>query len=190
MPRVTTEPSDRPVGRRARPSTLARRGSWFAVVVLVGGVAASGCAGGADQLDMARVRRAVDTRAQTNYPGVTLGRVRCPTTVDKRRRGSFVCTLPVGGATLRIRVTQVDANGRLRLEAQQAVIQKAAAEYFVTGHASITSTVSCGAQPVLVLAPGARFPCTVTFNDGTMQTVTVRVVDTAGTVALETPPRS
>jgi hypothetical protein len=188
LPSVTTEPNDPPVaGVHHRGG--APRASWFALVFLVGAVAASACAGGADQLDMARVRQAVDTRAQTNYPGVTLGRSHCPSAVDKRRGASFVCILPIGGSTLRIRVTQLDANGHVRLEAQEAVIQKAAAEFFVGGHTSITSTVACGTQPVLVLAPGARFPCTVTFNDGTMQMVTVRVVDTAGTVALEAPPK-
>lgn len=149
-------------------------------------VAVCACAG-AEQLDVARVRRAVDTRARVEYPGVALGRTRCPNTVEKRRGASFVCTLPVGGATLRVRVAQRDANGHVRLEAQQAVLQKPSVEQFVAQHASIAATVTCGTRAVLVLAPGARFPCSVSFNDGTMETVAVRVVDTAGTVALEAP---
>lgn len=155
-------------------------------MVTVGVLAVSACAG-ADQLDVARVRRAIDTRARVEYPGVVLGRTRCPNTVEKRRGTSFVCTLPVGGATLRVRVAQRDANGGVRLEAQQAVIQKPSVEQFVVQHASIAATVSCGTRAVLVLAPGARFPCSVSFHDGSAETVTVRVVDTAGTVALEAP---
>jgi hypothetical protein len=187
---VTAEPVDASrLGRVRR--RWARPRQWWLVVLAVGAVAATACAGGADQLDVARVRRAVDTRARVNYPGVTVGRIRCPATVDRRRGASFVCTVPVGGGTLRVRVVQIDAKGNVQLEAEQAVIQKAAAEFFVTQHASVAATVTCGTQPVLVLAPGARFPCTVAFHDGTpAQTVTVRVVDTAGTVVLEAPAKA
>jgi hypothetical protein len=59
----------------------------------------------------------------------------------------------------------------------------------VAQHASISAVVNCGTQAVLVLAPGARFPCSVSFTDGTMQTVSVRVVDTAGTVVIEAPAK-
>jgi uncharacterized protein (UPF0212 family) len=156
------------------------------VVTLIG---LSACTSGPDQLDVARVRRAVDSRARLDYPGVALGQTRCPKAVDKRRGASFVCTVPVGNLKLRVRVAQRDANGHIQLAAQQAVIQKTAAEQFVAQHASISAMVSCGTQPVLVLTPGARFPCSVSFTDGTMQAVSVRVVDTAGTVVIETPAK-
>jgi uncharacterized protein (UPF0212 family) len=180
------------VSRRAARTGPAREtkrpGRWIALIVAVL-IGFSACASGADQLDVARVRRAVDTRARLDYPGVALGPTRCPKAVDKRRGASFVCTVPVGNLRLRVRVAQRDANGHIQLAAQQAVIQKMSAEQFVALHASISATVSCGTQPVLVLAPGARFPCSVSFTDGTMQAVSVRVVDTGGTVVIETPPK-
>jgi hypothetical protein len=42
---------------------------------------------------------------------------------------------------------------------------------------------------VLVVAPGTRISCAVTYTDGTMQTVALRVIDTAGTVVIEVPPK-
>jgi uncharacterized protein (UPF0212 family) len=138
---------------------------------------------------VARVRRTVATRARLDYPGVPLGQTRCPKGVEKRRGTSFVCTVPIGDQTLRIRVAQRDANGHVQLVAQQAVIEKPSVEQFVATHASIPATVNCGTQAVLVLAPGARLPCSVSFADGTMQTVSVRIVDTAGTVVIETPTK-
>jgi uncharacterized protein (UPF0212 family) len=177
-----------PVARTRPARGTTRRGRWVALLVgaLVG---LSACTSGPDQLDVARVRRAVDTRARLDYPGVPLGQTRCPKAVDKRRGGSFVCTVPVGSLKLRVRVAQRDANGHIQLAAQQAVIQKTSAEQFVAQHASISAVVNCGTQAVLVLAPGARFPCSVSFTDGTMQTVSVRVVDTAGTVVIEAPAK-
>ena len=176
------------VARTGAARETSRRARWVALFVaaLVG---LSACASGPDQLDVARVRRAVDARARLDYPGVALGLTRCPNTVDKRRGASFVCTVPVGNLKLRVRVAQRDANGHIQLAAQQAVIQKPSVEQFVAQHASISAMVSCGTQAVLVLEPGARFPCSVSFNDGTMQTVSVRVVDAAGTVVIETPAK-
>lgn len=185
---MTAVPGAAPHHHMSRRAATRPRWGWM-VVVTVGALGLCACAGGADQLDMARVRRAVDSRARVDYPGVPLGRTRCPTAVEKHRGTSFVCRVPLGGATLRVRVSQRDANGHVQLEAQQAVIQKPAVEQFVAQHASIAATVTCGTQAVLVLEPGARFPCSVSFNDGTMQTVTVRVVDPAGTVVLEPPAK-
>jgi uncharacterized protein (UPF0212 family) len=177
-----------PVARTHPARGTTRRRRWVALIIgaLIG---LSACASGPDQLDVARVRRAVDTRARADYPGVPLGRTRCPKAVDKRRGASFVCTVPVGDLKLRVRVAQRDANGHVQLAAQQAVIQKTSVEQFVAQHASISATVNCGTQAVLVLAPAARFPCSVSFTDGTMQTVSVRVVDTAGTVVIESPAK-
>jgi uncharacterized protein (UPF0212 family) len=174
---------------RSRPARGASRRGGSVALFVAALIGFSACASGPDQLDVARVRRAVDTRARLDYPGVPLGRTRCPNTVDKRRGASFVCTVPVADLRLRVRVSQRDANGHIQLAAQQAVIQKTSVEQFVAQHASISAMVSCGTQAVLVLAPGARFPCSVSFTDGTMQTVSVRVVDTAGTVVIETPPK-
>jgi uncharacterized protein (UPF0212 family) len=179
----------------AVPSALARapRGTsrgWRRVALLVGLlIGVSACTSGPDQLDVARVRRAVDARARLDYPGVPLGHTRCPSTVDKRQGASFVCTVPVANLKLQVHVAQRDANGHIQLAAQQAVIQKSSVEQFVAQHASISAMVTCGTQAVLVVAPGARLPCSVSFTDGTMQAVTVRVVDTAGTVVIETPAK-
>jgi hypothetical protein len=169
-------------------TTRPRSGWWLAPVVgaLIGLWA---CSSGPDLLDVARVGRVVTTRARRALPGVPLGRTRCPKEVEKRRGASFVCTVPVGGQTLRVRVAQRDAAGHIQLEAQEAVIQKPAIERFVAQHASISATVNCGARAVLVLAPGAHVPCSVSFVDGSMQAVSVRVVDAGGTVVIEAPAK-
>ena len=175
---------DAPVTSRCR---LTRRRTARAAILLGVLVGVSACSSGPDLLDGARVARVVTTRARLDFPGVALGKTRCPKTVEKRRGQAFVCTVAVGDQRLRVRVVQRDASGHLQLEAREAVIQKPAIEQFVGQHASISATVNCGPSPVLVLAPGAHVPCSVTFVDGTMQNVSVRVIDTAGTVALEAP---
>jgi hypothetical protein len=171
------------------PAATRPRWRWGAPLLVGALIGLSACASGPDRLDVARVGRAVAADARRDYPGVPLGRTRCPKEVDKRRGKSFVCTVPVGDQTLRVRVAQRDAKGHVQLEAQQAVIQKPSVEQFVAQHASIPATVSCGTQAVLVVPPGASVPCSVSFSDGTMQTVSVRIVDTAGTVVIETPTK-
>ncbi len=156
------------------------------VALLVG---LNACTSGPDLLDVGRVNHDVTTRAQRDYPNLTLGRTRCPKQVEKRRGTAFVCTVPVGDATLRIRVVQRDAAGHVQLEAQEAVIPKQAAEFLVTQRSSIPAKVDCGAHAVIVVPPGTRFPCTVNYADGTMQTVSLRIVDTAGTAVIEVPPK-
>jgi hypothetical protein len=158
----------------------------FVATVLVG---LSACGGGPDLLDVARVTRDVTTRARTGYPGLALGRTRCPKEVEKRKGRAFVCTVPVGDTTLRIRITQRDAAGHVLIQAQEAVIQKQTIEHFVAQHTSIAATVDCGMRVVLVVPPGTRLPCTVNYSDGTMQAVTVRILDTAGTAVIEPPPK-
>jgi hypothetical protein len=185
---VTASRATKPTHPFGATTTRPRWGWWLAPIVgaLIG---LNACSSGPDLLDVARVGRAVTTRARLDFPGIPLGRTRCPKQVEKRRGTTFVCTVPVGDQTLRVRVAQRDAAGHLQLEAQEAVIQKPTVERFVAQHASISATVNCGTRAVLVLAPGARVPCSVSFVDGTMQTVSVRVVDTAGTVVIEAPAK-
>ena len=177
-PTVTASPV-----RTSRPA----RGSTALLVALLVGLSA--CASGPDLLDVARVQRDVTTRAQRDYPKLTLGRTRCPRSVEKVRGRSFVCTVPVGDGTLRIRVRQRDGAGHVQLEAEEAVITKEAAEFFVAQRSSIPAKIDCGTRSVFVVPPGTRFPCTVSFVDGTMQSVSLRVLDTAGTVAIEVPAK-
>ena len=161
----------------------------MAALIVGAVIGLNACTAGHEQLDVVRVTRAIATRVRLDYPGVPLGQTRCPQQVEKRGGTSFVCTVPVGDQTLQVRVAQRDANGDVQIEAQQAVIQKRSVEQFVAQHASIPATVNCGAWVVMVLAPGASLPCSVSFADGTMQAVSVRIVDTAGTVVIETPTR-
>jgi hypothetical protein len=187
---VTRDVPKRRGGDTSGPMTTTRpRWRWGAVLIVGALIGLSACATGYGQLDVARVNRAVAIRVGLDYPGVPLGRTRCPKAVEKRRGKSFVCTVPVGDQTLRVRVAQRDASGHIQLTAQQAVIRKPTIEHFVAQHASISATVDCGARAVLVVPPGARLRCSVSFADGTMQTVSVRVVDTAGTVVIEAPPK-
>jgi Domain of unknown function (DUF4333) len=185
---VTATPGTETAPAGGAAPTRLQWGWWLAPIVgaLIG---LSACSSGPDLLDVARVNKTVSTRARVDFPGVALGRTRCPKQVEKRQGASFVCTVPVGDQTLRVRIVQRDAAGHLQLEAQEAVIQKPALESFVAVHASISAMVNCGTRPVLVLAPGASVPCSVSFSDGTMQTVSVRVIDTAGTVAIEAPAK-
>jgi hypothetical protein len=148
-------------------------------------VGLSACSSGPDLLDVARVDRDITTRARRDYPNLTLGRTRCPKQVEKRRGTSFACTVPVGDGTLRIRVVQSDAAGHVQLQALEAVIPKQAAEFLVAQRSSIPAKVDCGTRTVIVVPPGTRFPCTVSYVDGTMQTVSLRIVDTAGTAVIE-----
>ncbi len=169
--------------------TSRRTASWLPALVVAMLAGFTACASGPDVLDVARVNRDITSRARRDYPNLTLGRTRCPRQVEKRRGASFVCTVPVGDETLRIRVVQRDAAGHVQLEAQEAVIPKQAAEFLVAQRSSIPAKVDCGARAVIVAPPGTRFPCSVSYVDGTMQTVSLRIVDTAGTAVIEVPPK-
>ncbi|HEY6318668.1 MAG TPA: hypothetical protein VI462_12385, partial [Acidimicrobiia bacterium] len=141
-----------------------------------------GCGSGGG-LDVAAVQRAVTREASVAYPTLGVGVTRCG---GAGGQAQFRCTVHTATVPLHVAV-RTTRNGRLALDALDAVFPNVAAAYLVRANASISALVGCGTGPVTVAAPGATLPCTVAFADGTSETVQVRVLDAAGDARIETP---
>ena len=141
-----------------------------------------GCGGGGG-LDVAAVQRAVTREASVAYPTLGVGVTRCG---GAGGQAQFRCTVHTATVPLHVAV-RTTRNGRLALDALDAVLPNVAVAYLVRANASIPALVGCGTGPMTVAAPGATLPCTVGFADGTSETVQVRVLDAAGDARIETP---
>jgi hypothetical protein len=150
-----------------------------AVAILAALLASCASSGG---LDVAAVQRAITRQAAVTYPTLGVGTTRCAGTTQ----GAFRCTVHTASAPLRVAV-RTTRNGRLAVDALDAVIPNGAAAYLVNANASIPALIGCGPAVTTVVAPGAALACSVGFVDGTMETVQVRIVDAAGDARIETP---
>ena len=104
------------------------------------------CSSGTASLDEAKVTRALTRQTRHAYPGTTVGRARCP----KRITLPVTCTVELDGAPLRVRVSKVDHNGRLKFQALMAVLTGPALQYFLQAHLSLPATIDCGPSPVQI----------------------------------------
>ena len=160
-------------------SLMRRLGLLTLAVLAVSPVACS--SGGTASLDRAKVTRAVMRQTRHAYPGTTAGRARCP----KRIALPVTCTVEFDGAPLRVRVSRVHHNGKLKFQALTAVLTAPALQYFLQAHLSLPATIDCGPGPVHIIEPGGEIGCDVSFADGSKQSLRLRVMDVEGTIAIE-----
>jgi hypothetical protein len=163
-----------------RAQSLARPLGLLALAVLaISPVACS--SGGTASLDRAKVTRALMRQTRHAYPGTTAGRPRCP----KRITLPITCTVELEGAPLRVRVSRVHHNGKLKFQALTAVLTGPALQYFLQAHLSLPATIDCGPSPVQIIEPGGEIGCDVSFADGSKQSLRLRVMDVEGTISIE-----
>jgi hypothetical protein len=137
--------------------------------------------GGPASLDRAKVTRALMRQTRHAYPGTTAGRARCP----KRITLPITCTVELDGAPLRVRVSRLNHNAKLKFQALMAVLTGPALQYFVQAHLSLPATIDCGPSPVQVIEPGGEIGCDVSFADASKQSLRLRVMDVEGTISIE-----
>jgi prepilin-type processing-associated H-X9-DG protein len=159
-------------------SWLRRLGLLTLAVLAISPVA---CSSGSSGLDSARVTRALTVQTRRAYPGITIGKARCP----RRVTLPITCTVELDGTPLRVRVTKNHHNRKLKFQVSMAVLTNAALQYFLQAHLSLPATIDCGPKPVQVVEPGGELRCNVAFADGSQQSVGLRVMDVAGTVSIE-----
>ena len=163
-----------------RTQSLTARLVLLTVAVLaIGPVACS--SGGTPSLDRAKVTRALMRQTRHGYPGTTVGRARCP----KRITLPITCTVELDGTPLRVRVSSVHHNRKLKFQALTAVLTGPALQYFVQAHLSLPATIDCGPSPVQIIEPGGEIGCDVSFADGSKQSLRLRVMDVDGTISIE-----
>jgi hypothetical protein len=148
-------------------------------VLAVGPLACS--SGGTASLDRAKVTRALMQQTRHAYPGITVGRARCP----KRITLPMKCTVELDGAPLPVRVSRVHHNGRLKFQSLTAVLTGPALQFFLQAHLSLPATIDCGPSPVQIIEPGGEIGCDVSFADGSKQSLRLRVMDVEGTISIE-----
>ena len=93
--------------------------------------------------------------------------------------------MELDGAPLRVRVSKVHHDGKLKFQALMAVLTAPALQYFLQAHLSLPATIDCGPSAVQIIEPGGEFGCDVSFNDGSKQSLRLRVMDVEGTVSIE-----
>lgn len=175
-----------------RASARASGPTVLAVVLAAMGVAA-GCAEDADALDRAATERAVE-RVIGGRIDPVVDRVRCPAEIERGEGERVTCRalLADGGQEVRLRVSQVDEDGRLDVALLDAVLDPAdvATDLRRTLVSSFRREfeVDCGDGGPLVAAPDDTFTCTARDPDGERE-VTVTVTDAAGTLAYDVGER-
>lgn len=177
MPR--SGPDARRAGRRLAAAALA-------VTLVLGAATGCGRDDGPSHLDTAAteqaVEKAVDRRLETDVT-----RVRCPDEIVRGagRRVACQAILAKGQGQVRLRVRQSGTDTELDIELLDAVIdRKAVADDLrrqLVDRFHRRFTVDCGSARVDVVAPRSTFTCKAEDPAG-RRTVTVTVVDAAGTV--------
>jgi len=165
-----------------RAGAIGGRAAALTAVAVTVGALLVGCGGGR-ALDVAAVQRSITGHARAAYPTLGVGATRC---AQATGQGPFRCTVRTAGVPVHVTVRPT-RNGRLALDARDAVVPNAAAAYLVQANASIAALVGCGSGPTTVAAPGSVVTCTVGFVDGTTEPVQVRILDAAGDARIETP---
>jgi len=162
-----------------RAQSLPRRLGLLTLAVLA--ISPVACSSGTASLDEAKVTRALTRQTRHAYPGTTVGQARCP----KRITLPVTCTVELDGAPLRVRVSKVHHNGKLKFQASTAVLTGPALQYFLQAHLSLPATIDCGPSPVQIIEPGGELGCDVSFADGSKQSLRLRVMDVEGTISIE-----
>jgi len=162
-----------------RAQSLPRRLGLLTLAVLA--ISPLACSSGTASLDRAKVTRALVRQTRHAYTGTTVGRARCP----KHITLPTTCTVELDDAPLRVRVSRVHHNGKLKFQALMAVLTAPALQYFLQAHLSLPATIDCGPSAVQIIEPGGEFGCDVSFNDGSKQSLRLRVMDVEGTVSIE-----
>jgi hypothetical protein len=136
------------------------------------------------QLDSKRLAKQVTATVAPSYPDLPVTTVTCPKKIPRKAATVAICDADAGGLSLQFKVTQTDRKGNVTIESTQAVIPKARAEDLVRNNATLPVTVDCGPDAYIVRPPGFPFSCTATFNDGTVNQVTLSPTDVAGNVTI------
>lgn len=179
-PRLSADcPGRSQLGRGRRTLLVAASG----LVVLLG---LEACGEPAATLDSAATERAVD-RVIGDRIGPPVAEVQCPEEIARGSGKRFSCraVLEDGAGTIRLRVRQVDDDGRLQAEPIDAVVdtdvvaedlRATLVRAYLRGF-----TVDCGKAGPKVVEPDTKFTCDAKDSAGRRE-VAVTVVDAAGTL--------
>lgn len=193
---MTDRPPAAPPARWGRAAPLA-----LVVASLVLGGALAGCSEDATSLDAEATEQAVAEVVSARIGPEVLA-TRCPADIPLEARATVDCTLTLAATvgprapegevdpeevegTLRVRVTQVDAAGKLEVVLREAVLDTA--DVVLDLEAQLKATfersfdVSCGEVAHRVVAPEGTFTCRARDRAGP-RSVEVTVVDAAGTL--------
>jgi hypothetical protein len=123
--------------------------------------------------------------------GLAAPPVHCPKGIQVRTGQTFDCTTNLEGQPVTVHVTLNDNRGQFTFKPASAILIVARAASAIKTNVDQQTggptTVDCGTRQILVLAPGATFPCTA-LAAGVSRTVTVTVSDLQGNVRFQLAP--
>ncbi len=152
-------------------------------------VAVGACTQGAKSLDRAATERAVLAALADRVVPVP-SEVDCPANIDRGADEVVTCQalLPDQLGTVRVEVRQRDGGDGLNVSLIDAVIDRAAVAESLHGELveayGRSFTVTCGEAGPEVMAPGDRFDCEASDEQGS-RTVRAEVADSAGTITFD-----
>ncbi len=153
------------------------------------GLGAAGCAEEADTLDRAATQRAVEKVIDARLD-VDVDRVTCPADIPLGTGREVACRASLEGVDddLRLTVTQRGDEGELDVELLDAVVDPTDVAEDLHGQLvaefARSFLADCGDGGPQVVEPGETIEC-VARDAGSRRTVTVTVVDAAGTLRYE-----
>jgi hypothetical protein len=153
-----------------------------AFVVL--GVLAVGC-GSPKRLDAGVLERNLPSQLVADHPEVVTD-VACPRPIKKQAGLEVQCTAAIGGSPVVVTVTQLDDNGALRAVLDKPLLDVTASAATLAARLSkdlgVATTIECAGPAVRVLVVGEELSCTARDPSLRSRTITVTVLDDAGTL--------
>lgn len=160
-----------------------------AAVVLGAGLVLAACSEAADSLDTSATERAVERVVEPRLVA-EVDEVTCPSPITRGDGETVTCraVLADDGGSARVRVIQRGDGDQVDVELLDAVVERSEVgrqlhEALVATYAR-SFTVDCGADEVVVAAPGTTITCTAT-DDGGRREVTATVADATGTLSFD-----
>ncbi|HEV8299131.1 MAG TPA: DUF4333 domain-containing protein [Acidimicrobiales bacterium] len=112
----------------------------------------------------------------------------CPGPIDRGAGVETTCAATIGGTPVTLKVTQVDDDGRVRVELDRTLldVEKVAADLAarLTKDVGIATTVTCEGPQVRVLTVGDILVCDAIDPAGKAHTFDAKVTDASGTIDL------
>lgn len=152
---------------------------WVVPGLLV--VALGACSGSKPALVNMGPARSEILQLATQYR-LTVGEVRCPEEVPRRKGYAFFCTVDLDGVPLRLVLRETNDQGATHIAQTQAVVLTSRVEGFIAEYANAhghpVAAVSCGKATVRTEVPGTKVTCVVTYANGSKGKGVVGVKDT------------
>lgn len=155
-------------------------------MVLLATVAVTGCRE-PTKLDASKLADHLPAAVVPDHPETVTG-VDCPRPIRRAVGEVVTCTATIAGTPVQLTVTQLDRDGRVRVDTDRTLLDLAKVEADVatrlTKDVGIETSIVCDGPRVRVLVVGESLRCTASDPSGRTRVFVADLLDEAGAVSL------